>query len=200
MSYGDRLCARFIFGDVLKEGALKTVEKLWDMGYSISLVSGDNDKTTRAIGNLLGIPDAFGGKLPQDKAFFIRDLQQSGKRVAMVGDGINDAPALIQADLAIAVHSGGHLGKEAADITLMQGKPEQILVYLDLARQVNKKIHQNLVFSLVYNTLSIPIAMSGLLTPLVAVCAMLMSSLSVIGNTLLLIRKYASAGSGDNLE
>ncbi|MFC1813801.1 heavy metal translocating P-type ATPase [Thermodesulfobacteriota bacterium] len=193
MSYGDRLCARFIFGDVLKEGALKTVEKLWDMGYSISLVSGDNDKITRAIGNLLGIPDALGGKLPQDKAFFIRDLQKHGKRVVMVGDGVNDAPALIQADLAIAVHSGSHLGKEAADITLMQGNPEQILVYLDLAKQVNNKIQQNLIFSLLYNTLGIPIAMSGLLTPLVAVCAMLLSSLSVTGNTLLLIRKYASA-------
>jgi P-type E1-E2 ATPase len=142
---------------------------------------------------LLGISNAFGGKLPEDKAFFIRDLQKNGKRVVMVGDGINDAPALVQSDLAIAIHSGGHLGKEAADITLMQGKPEQILDYLDLAKQVNKKINQNLMASLLYNTLSIPIAMSGLLTPLVAVCAMLMSSLSVTGNTLLMIRKNRSA-------
>jgi len=195
MSYGDRLCARFIFGDVLKEGALKTVEKLRDMGYSIALVSGDGDKTTQSVGNLLSIQNAFGGKLPQDKALFVSELQRNGKKVAMVGDGVNDAPALIQADLAIAVHSGSHLGKEAADITLMQGNPEQILVYLDLAKQVNNKIQQNLIFSLLYNTLSIPIAMSGLLTPLVAVCAMLLSSLSVTGNTLLLIRKYASADS-----
>jgi len=107
-----------------------------------------------------------------------------------VGDGVNDAPAMVQADLAIAVHSGSHLGKEAADITLMRGCPEQILDYLNLAKLVNQKIHQNLLFSFLYNTISIPIALSGLLTPLVAVSAMLLSSLSVIGNTLLLKRRY----------
>jgi heavy metal translocating P-type ATPase len=192
MSYGGRLCAMFIFGDILKTGALKTVEKLREMGYSISLVSGDGHKTTQAIGNSLNIRDAFGGKLPQDKAAFVQKLQRNGKRVTMVGDGINDAPALIQADLAIAVHSGSHLGKEAADITLMHENPEKIIEYLNLAKQVNSKIQQNLGFSFIYNTLSLPIAMSGLLTPLVAVTAMLLSSLSVTGNTLLLTRKYAS--------
>jgi len=115
-------------------------------------------------------------------------MQEKGNIVAMVGDGINDAPALVQSDLAVAVHSGSHLGEEAADITLMQGNPRQILDYLNLAKHVNRKIHQNLMFSLVYNTISIPIAMSGLLTPIVAVCAMLLSSLSVTGNALLLKR------------
>jgi P-type E1-E2 ATPase len=142
------------------------------------------------IGNMLGIKNASGGKQPQDKAIFIHDLQKDGKLVAMVGDGVNDAPALVQADLSIAVHSGSHLGKEAADITLMRGCPEQILDYLNLAKLVNQKIHQNLLFSFLYNTISIPIALSGLLTPLVAVSAMLLSSLSVIGNTLLLKRRY----------
>ena len=159
-------------------------------GYHIALVSGDGEDATRAVGNMLGIQKVYGGRLPADKVDLVRDMQKKGKIVAMVGDGINDAPALVQSDLAVAVHSGSHLGKEAADITLMQGNPRQILDYLNLAKQVNRKIHQNLMFSLVYNTISIPIAMGGLLTPVVAVCAMLLSSLSVTGNALLLKRKY----------
>ncbi len=190
MSFGNRLCALFVFGDNLRDKASETVAALHDKGYGVALVSGDGDQTTRMIGNMLGIKNASGGKQPQDKAIFIHDLQKDGKLVAMVGDGVNDALALVQADLAIAVHSGSHLGKEAADITLMRGSPEQILDYLNLAKLVNQKIHQNLLLSFLYNTISIPIALSGLLTPLVAVSAMLLSSLSVIGNTLLLKRRY----------
>jgi P-type E1-E2 ATPase len=192
MSYGNRLCAVFTFGDTLKDHAAGTVKTLQDNGYDIALVSGDGDQTTRAIGDMLGIRNAFGNRMPPDKAVFVRGLQENGKIVAMVGDGINDAPALAQADLAMAVFSGSHLGKEAADITLMQGSPRQILDFLHIAETVNQKIHQNLVFSFLYNIISIPIAVSGLLTPVVAVCAMLLSSLSVTGNTLLLKRKYAS--------
>jgi P-type E1-E2 ATPase len=194
MSYSDKLCARFLFGDIVRESAFKTVEKIQRMGFSVALVSGDGSQTTRTIGTLLKIEDIYGDMLPQDKALFISKLQNKNKQVAMVGDGINDAPALIQANLAVAVHSGNHLGKEAADLTLMQGNPEQLIDYLNLARVVNKKIHQNLTFSLIYNTISIPIAMSGMLTPLVAVSAMLLSSLSVTGNTLMLIQKYKVVG------
>jgi heavy metal translocating P-type ATPase len=190
MSYGGQLCARFIFGDIIRKGALATVENLQRMGYNVALVSGDGKQTTRAVASLLKIAHVGGDMLPQDKAFFVREWQQHNKQVAMVGDGINDAPALIQSDLAVALHSDNHLGKEVADITLMQGNPGQLLDHLNLSRLVNKKIHQNFMFSLIYNTISIPVAMSGMLTPLVAVCAMLLSSLSVTGNTLLLIRKY----------
>ena len=107
----------------------------------------------------------------------------------MVGDGINDAPALVQADLSMAVHSGNHLGQEVADISLMRGDPGQVVDFLNLARPVNRTIFQNLVCALAYNIISIPIAMSGLLSPLVAVTAMLLSSLTVIGNTLRLVTK-----------
>ena len=107
----------------------------------------------------------------------------------MTGDGVNDAPALARADLAMAVHSGSHLGKEVADLTLMRGEPVQILDFLKLAKRVYQKVNQNLICSFIYNIFSIPIAMSGLLNPLVAVSAMLLSSLSVTINTLLLIKQ-----------
>lgn len=184
-----QLAAVFVFGDRLRRDARSTVEELDRRGYRLSLVSGDGDRTTKTIGAQVGIRQSYGGRFPQDKADYIADLQHQGHRVAMVGDGINDAPALVQADLSMAVHSGGQLSKEAADITLMRAEPIQIIEFLDFAGQVNKKISQNLGFTFLYNAVSIPIAMSGLLNPLVAVSAMLLSSLSVIGNTLMLVRK-----------
>jgi heavy metal translocating P-type ATPase len=189
MSYAGRVCGVFLFGDELKPNSIPAVSRLHGAGYRVALVSGDDDQTTKAIAKEVGIDQAQGGKLPQEKASFISALQQQGQLVAMVGDGINDAPALVQADLAIAVHSGSDLGKEAADLTLMRGDLLQLWDFVLLAKEVKKKIHQNLGFSFIYNLVSIPIAMSGLLTPLIAVSAMLLSSLSVIGNTLLLLKK-----------
>jgi heavy metal translocating P-type ATPase len=189
MSYAGRVCGVFVFGDELKPNSIPAVSRLHGAGYRVALVSGDDDQTTKAIAKDVGIEEAQGGKLPQEKASFIFALQQQGQLVAMVGDGINDAPALVQADLAIAVHSGSDLGKEAADLTLMRGDLLQLWDFVLLAKEVKKKIHQNLGFSFIYNLVSIPIAMSGLLTPLIAVSAMLLSSLSVIGNTLLLLKK-----------
>jgi len=189
MSFGGKPCAIFVFGDRIKEDASTAIQQLRSMGHRVTLISGDGDKTTKTIARKIGIEEAYGGRLPQEKASFVKDLQQEGYRVAVVGDGINDAPALVQANLAIAVHSGSHLGKEAGDITLMRGEPGQILPFLQLAKKVNKKVFQNLAWSFLYNLISIPVAMSGLLSPLIAVCAMFMSSLSVIGNTLLLTRE-----------
>jgi P-type E1-E2 ATPase len=155
------------------------------------LVSGDGSKTTQAIGRRLGIKECLGGRLPAEKAELVSGLQRQGQKVLMVGDGINDAPALAQADLSLAVFAGGSLGREVADATLMRAEPAQIIEFLDLGRAVNRKIRQNLALTFLYNAISIPVAMSGLLSPLVAVCAMLFSSLSVIGNTYLLVRKHS---------
>jgi len=189
LGLGGQLAAVFVFGDRLRPDAPSAIKELHRRGCRLSLISGDGDRTTRTIGEEVGIRQAFGGKFPQDKSDYVADLQNQGYQVAMVGDGINDAPALVQADLSMAVHSGGQLSKEAADITLMRVEPLQIIEFLDFAGQVNKKISQNLGFTFLYNAISIPIAMSGLLNPLVAVSAMLLSSLSVIGNTLMLVRK-----------
>jgi heavy metal translocating P-type ATPase len=184
-----QLAAVFVFGDRLRRDARSTVEELDRRGYRLSLVSGDGDRTTKTIGEEVGIRQSYGGRFPRDKADYIADLQHQGHQVAMVGDGINDAPALVKSDLSMAIHSGGQLSKEAADITLMRAEPYQIIEFLDFAGQVNKKISQNLGFTFLYNAVSVPIAMSCLLNPLVAVSAMLLSSLSVIGNTLMLVRR-----------
>ncbi len=189
MASGGRLAAVFVFGDRIRPGAAETVRELRRRGHRVALVSGDELRTTLAIGRKVGIQECRGSVLPGEKAAFIRQLGKAGERTAMVGDGINDAPALIAADLSIAVYSGPYLGREAADMTLMQSDPRQILTFLDLSGKVNRKILQNLICSGAYNLLSIPVAMAGLLTPLVAVTAMLLSSLTVIGNTLLLIRR-----------
>jgi heavy metal translocating P-type ATPase len=188
---GGRPAAVFAFGDQLREGIEPVVAELRRRGLRLILVSGDGTETTQAIGRRLGIAECLGGRLPAEKAEFVSDLQKRGKRVLMVGDGINDAPALAQADLSLAVFAGGSLGKEVADATLMRAEPAQITEFLDFSRAVNRKIRQNLVLTFLYNAVSIPVAMSGLLSPLVAVCAMLLSSLSVIGNTYLLVRKHS---------
>jgi heavy metal translocating P-type ATPase len=189
ISFASEVCGVFVFGDEIKSTSIQAVKTLRQDGYQVALISGDDDLTTKAIAAEVGIEEALGGRLPQEKATYISSLQDQRRQVAMVGDGINDAPALVQADLAIAVHSGSDLGKEAADLTLMRGDPLQICDFIDLATRVKSKVHQNLGCSFIYNLVSIPIAMSGLLTPLIAVSAMLLSSLTVIGNTLLLLRK-----------
>ncbi|HEX5681431.1 MAG TPA: cation-translocating P-type ATPase, partial [Desulfobacterales bacterium] len=185
---GGRPAAVLVFGDQLREGIEPVVTALQRRGLRLILVSGDGSEATQAIGRKLGITECLGGRLPVEKAEFVSSLQKRGKKVLMVGDGINDAPALAQADLSLAVFAGGSLGKEVADATLMRAEPAQITEFLDFSRAVNRKIRQNLVLTFLYNAVSIPVAMSGLLSPLVAVCAMLLSSLSVIGNTYLLVR------------
>jgi heavy metal translocating P-type ATPase len=188
---GGRPAAVLVFGDQLREGIEQVVTELQRRGLRLILVSGDGIETTQAIGRRLGITECLGGRLPAEKVEFVSGLQKRGKKVLMVGDGINDALALAQADLSLAVFAGGSLGKEVADATLMRAEPSQITGFLDFGRAVNRKIHQNLILTFLYNAISIPVAMSGLLSPLVAVCAMLLSSLSVIGNTYLLVRKHS---------
>lgn len=184
-----RIAARLGFGDRLKAGAPGLVQCLRHRNVQLWMVSGDSQATTDQVGTLLGLPNGQGDCRPAEKAGFVEALRRDGHCVAMVGDGVNDAPALASADLSVAVFAGRQLGEEAQAVTLMQGCPLQMATFLAFAERVNRKIEQNLWGALIYNLVSIPIAMAGWLSPLVAVVAMLLSSLSVTGNTLLLIQR-----------
>jgi heavy metal translocating P-type ATPase len=183
-----KLAAVLGFGDRLKDRARDTVGQLRARGYDIVMVSGDDDKVTRKVGQRLGIDRTQGDMRPEDKARLIVEIQRQGRMAAMLGDGVNDAPALVSADIGLALFAGRNLGKEAQNVTLMRGDPYQLIDYLEFAGRVRRKILQNLAGACIYNLVSIPVAMAGWLSPLVAVGAMLLSSLSVTGNTLLMVR------------
>ena len=177
------------FEDAIRPGVADLVKALGEMKMDVHLVSGDGDATTRAVAGQIGIEMVAGGLMPADKAAHIDRLQAAGRHVAMVGDGINDAAAMTRAHLSAAVHGSAGLAREAAHITLMRSDPGQLLDFLPLARRVNAKVVQNLWCAWIYNLVGIPVAMSGLLNPLFAATAMLLSSLTVIGNTLLLLKR-----------
>jgi cation transport ATPase len=202
LAVDDQIVARLGFGDRLKPSAAAAVRSLRSRGLALRLVSGDNQNATEQVAAKLSLRNAYGDQRPIQKAHLIEDLRREGSTVAMVGDGINDAPALAAADLSVALFAGRQLGAEAQAVTLMQGDPLQLETFLSFAERVNRKIQQNLWGSLIYNVVSIPIAMAGWLSPLVAVVAMLLSSLSVTGNTLLLIHgeKRGAPQAGPSLE
>jgi Cu+-exporting ATPase len=177
-----------VFADILRPSALPTLEALLSEKIAIRLVSGDSRQTVRAVAGALGISHYVGQALPQDKVAIIQELQQQGRRVAMLGDGINDAAALAQADVGVALGLRSKLTHEAADITLLSDDPAKLLLVLRLASRTMRTIRQNLFFAFFYNLLGIPLAIAGLLNPLIAVFAMLASSLTVIANTLRLTR------------
>jgi len=191
LSLEDTIVAAVHLGDSMKIGVKRLVADIDKLGLSCFLISGDAKKPTLAAGTFVQIPaeQTHGGLLPHEKAEFIKKLKQSGKKVAMVGDGVNDAPAMAQSDIAMAVHSGLNPGEGVAAITLMQETPVQLIDFITLAKRVNRKVKQNLAFALIYNIISIPVAASGFLNPIIAATAMLLSSLSVTCNTLLLVKR-----------
>jgi heavy metal translocating P-type ATPase len=177
------------FGDSLKEGARKTVQELRKRGIKIWLISGDAKETTRAVAGELGIDQFLGQAFPKDKVELIKRLQNKGYQVGMVGDGFNDTASLAQADVGFALGSKANIAQEVSDITLLAEDPAKVLETLDLSALTMKVIKQNLLFAFFYNGIGIPLAVAGVLNPLVAVFAMFGSSLSVIGNTLRISRR-----------
>ena len=176
------------FGDTLKSTAQNAIARLHALGVKTALISGDNRGSADAVAKLLGIDDVHAEVLPADKAHIISALKKDGRMVAMVGDGINDAPALAAADIGIAMSTGTDVAMHAAGITLMRGDPALVADALDISRRTYAKIRQNLFWAFFYNAVGIPAAAFGLLNPMIAGAAMALSSVSVVSNALLLKR------------
>ncbi|MBI4267650.1 MAG: cadmium-translocating P-type ATPase [Chloroflexi bacterium] len=174
--------------DTLKEHSAEAVAGLKQIGIETIMLTGDNERTANAIAKQVGIDKVIANVLPGGKADVIKSLQAEGKNVAMVGDGINDSPALAQSNIGIAVGSGSDIAKETGGIVLVKDDLRDVLSGILLSRATMRKIKQNLFWALFYNTGAIPLAAFGLLSPMIAAAAMAMSSLTVVGNAALLNR------------
>ena len=182
--------------DVVKKGSKEAIERLKKMGLEVIMVTGDNEKTARAISKEVGILNVLSEVMPKDKASVVKKLQDEGKIVAMVGDGINDAIALAEADIGIAIGSGTDVAIESADIVLMSPNLNEVSTAIDLSKKTIRNIKQNLFFAFIYNIIGIPLALGilyifkgPLLNPMFAALAMSLSSISVLTNALRL-KKY----------
>jgi copper-transporting P-type ATPase V len=184
-------------GDTLKPEAAAVVAQLHDLGVQVAMLTGDNAHTATAIALDVGIDRVLAEVLPEDKIEEVQRLQAQGLTVAMIGDGINDAPALVQADLGVAIGTGTDIAIESSDITLISGDLHGVVTALSLSRRTLRTIRQNLGWAFGYNTAAIPLAAFGVLPPIVAGATMALSSVSVVSNSLRLFRfGRASAGEG----
>jgi Cu+-exporting ATPase len=174
--------------DTIKESSADAVKALKELGIEVIMLTGDNEKTSRAVAQKVDISNVIANVLPGEKAEIVKQLQSKGKVVGMVGDGINDAPALAQADIGIAIGSGSDIAKETGGIILIKDDIMDVGRAIKLSRITMKKIKQNLFWALIYNAAGIPVAAVGLLSPILAAVAMAFSSISVIANSSLLKR------------
>ncbi|MDH3795574.1 MAG: heavy metal translocating P-type ATPase, partial [Flavobacteriaceae bacterium] len=191
IAINDQVAGLIALGDAIKASSKEAIRTLQDMGIEVVMLTGDQEVTAAAVARHLQLTDFKAEMLPQDKLSVVQQLQKQGKVVAMAGDGINDAPALAQSDVGIAMGTGTDVAMESGAITLVKGDLRGIVKARNLSNKVMKNIKQNLFFALIYNTLGVPIAAGVLfpffgilLSPMIAALAMSFSSVSVIGNAL----------------
>ena len=188
----DKVVGIVAFADVLKPSSIRAIAELHKLGKEIIMITGDNERTAAAIAKQAGVDDYLAEVLPKDKADQVRKLQEAGKRVAMVGDGINDGPALLQADVGIAIGAGTDVAIESADIVLIKSEPEDVLKLIRLSQATMRKMRQNLMWATGYNAIAIPVAAGVLLPwgitlrPEMGALIMSASSIIVVVNALLL--------------
>jgi Cu+-exporting ATPase len=193
---GVELAGLLAFGDTIKKTARDAVARLAQMGIKSVMLTGDNPGSAKAVAEAVGITDFVAEVLPADKSRIVAELKQRGEVVAMVGDGINDAPALAAADVGIAMSTGTDVAMHTAGITLMRGEPLLVPDAIDVSKKTYRKIWQNLGWAFVYNIVGIPLAAFGYLNPVIAGAAMALSSVSVVANSLLLRGWKASSSQG----
>jgi cation transport ATPase len=170
--------------DVLKEDSRQAVEAMQKLKLRVVMLTGDNEKTAKAVATSANITEVISDVLPADKAGMVKKLQQEGRRVLMVGDGINDAPALVTADVGMAIGAGTDIAMESADVVLMSGSLTGVSNAVRLSKATIRNIRQNLFWAFFYNCLGIPVAACGLLSPMIGAAAMSMSSVFVVTNAL----------------
>jgi len=178
------LTSRFELSDTIREGAKEAIADIQRMGIKVVMLTGDHEASARRVAQAVGIKEVHAHLLPQEKAAYVKAQQEKGEVVVMAGDGINDAVALAQSNIAIAMGNGADVAISVSDVVLMDERPQSIHDAYRISRRTFLAVRENLGFSLLYNTVAVPLAMAGYVTPLIAALSMSLSSLVVVGNSM----------------